>query len=128
MKIYKNIIIIFLTVFTIITASVLIISFKISKERINNPFCQNKYENVNIVLDYEEIKKYEFNYDCSTMYFVIYVDESLTIDEIKSLLLTIGLDLSEYDTFTHFEIHSDSLRKTIYAVINLKTNELSIVG
>ena len=128
MRVFKNIISAFLTIFIIFIISVLIISFKISKERVSNPYCQNKYTNENVVLEYKEIIKYELSYDCSTMYFIIYVNDNLSIDEIKSLLLSIGQELCDYDCFTHFEIHSDSLRKTIYATIDLKTNELSIVG
>lgn len=118
----------FSLVLTLFIVSFLIITFKISKENIKNPFCKNLLDNEVIILNHEEIKKYEYKYDCSTLYFIIEVDESLNKEMISSLLLSIGKELKEYDCFTHFEIHSASLSKTIYAVINLKTNELSIVG
>lgn len=105
-----------------------IISLKVSKEDNSNPFCSNKYLNEDIKLEYKEIKRYEYRYDCSTMYFDLFVDESLNIKEILSLLVSIGKQLKDYECFTHFEIFSDSLDKPIYATINLKTQEISYVG
>ena len=105
-----------------------IISLKLSKEDASNPFCENKYSNEKIELNYKEIIKYEYKFDCSTMYFDLFVDEKLSKDEILSLLLSIGKQLKDYECFTHFEIFSDSLAKPIYASINLKKQEVSYVG
>ena len=105
-----------------------IVSLKVSKEDNSNPFCSNKYLNEDIKLDYKEIKKYEYKFNCSTMYFDLFVDDSLSKNEILSLLASIGKQLKDYECFTHFEIFSDSLDKPMYATINLKTLEVSYVG
>ena len=105
-----------------------IIALKISKEDASNPFCANKYNNEKIELNYKEIVSYKYKYDCSTMYFNLFVDDSLNKQEILTLLISIGKQLKDYDCFTHFEIFSDSLDKPIYATINLKSQEVSYVS
>ncbi len=107
--------------------AVSIVSIKMSYENVSNPFCFNKYENEKIQFNYNEIKKYEYHFQCSTLYVTMEVDEQLSKEEIVSLLLSISQDLKEYDCFTHFEIKSASLVKSMYATINLKTNEISYV-
>lgn len=105
------------------------ISIKLSNEEAENPFCLNKYSDTEVIdLKYEEIEKYDYHFKCSTLYFEMVVNEKLTKKEIISLLVSIGLDLNKYkDCFTHFQIDSESLDKTMYATINLKTNEVSYI-
>ena len=105
-----------------------IVSLKFSKEDTSNPFCNSKYIDDEVILNYKEIIKYNYKYDCSTMYFDLFVDEKLSKDEILSLLLSIGKQLKDYECFTHFEIFSDSLAKPMYASINLKKQEVSYVS
>lgn len=115
-------------VITLFFISTLIISLKLSKEETVNPFCRNNYDNKEIVLNYNQIDTYTYRFDCSTMYFYIKVDENLNKEEIKSLLLSIGYDLKEYDFYTHFEVISDSLPVPLYASIDLKTQKLNMIG
>lgn len=128
LKLFSNIGKIITLLFCLFFISILIISYQLSKEKTINPFCKNNYDNKEIVLNYNQIKEYDYRFDCSTMYFYIKVDESLNKEEIKSLLLSIGNDLKEYDFYTHFEITSDSLNTTIYASLDLKNQKLSILG
>lgn len=118
----------FMFLLSLVIISIIIVSFSLSKERSINPYCKNNYENEVIELNYKEIKEYEINFNCSTMYFKLLIDENLKKQDIISLLISIGNDLKDYDCFTHFEIYSSSLTKPIYAVIDLDTNEVSIIG
>lgn len=99
-----------------------------SNERTYNPFCKNNFnDEIKISINYQQIEEYEYLYDCSTLYFYIKVDKNMEKKDIEALLLSIGNDLKNYDFYTHFEIISDSLTKTIYASIDLKNQKLSIV-
>ena len=53
----------------------------------------------------------------------LFIDDSLSKNEILSLLASIGKQLKDYECFTHFEIFSDSLGKPMYASINLKKQD-----
>ncbi len=108
--------------------AILCVSIKLSKENVANPFCLNQYENENLQFNYQEIKNYDYYFQCSTLYIELEVDESLTKEQILSLIVSIGNDLKEYNCFTHFQVDSNSLNKSLYATINLKTNEMSYVG
>ena len=109
--------------------AIICVSVKISNENVDNPFCFNKYDkDAKIELEYDEIEDYTYYFKCSTLYIEMVVTEDLTKLQITSLLLSIGNDLNKYDCFTHLQIDSDSLEKTLYATINLKTNEVSYVG
>ena len=48
--------------------SLVLVSYRISKEKVVNPFCNNKYENININLEYKEINEYSYKFSCSTLY------------------------------------------------------------
>ncbi len=115
-------------VVVLFTLATLCVSYKLSKENVTNPFCFNKYDNEVIQLNYPEIKKYDYYFECSTLYIQLEVDAALSKEQILSLLLSIGNDLKEYKCFTHFCIDSEQFNKTMYATINLKTNEMSYVG
>lgn len=107
--------------------SLLIISLKLSNENSRNPFCNNYYINEKVILEYDQIIKYEYKFDCSTMYFNLLVDERLSKEEIIGLLVQINSDLSNYECYKHFEITSNSLKKPIYASIDKIKKELSIL-
>lgn len=107
--------------------SLVLVSYRISKEKVVNPFCNNKYENININLEYKEINEYSYKFSCSTLYVYMNVNQSLTKEEILSLLLSISIDLS-LDCYIHYEVNSDSLDKNLYASYNNNYKELSYVG
>ena len=107
--------------------STAIVSYKISKEEVVNPFCNNKYQDININLEYKEIDECSYKFVCSTLYVYMDVNKSLTKEEILSLLLSISIDLS-LDCYIHYEVNSDSLEKTLYASYNNNHKELSYGG
>ena len=108
--------------------SSIIISIKISKESVVNPFCANDYNGEKISLEYKEIKEYKYEYDCSTMYFTIHLIDGINKKEAIALLTSIAVDLKDYEFFTHFELHSSGFEKVMFAVIDLKTTSISYVG
>lgn len=126
LKIFGNIGKGFCFILLLIMISIGIISFKMTKENKSNPFCKNKYENINLNFDYKEILNCEYYYECSTLYVILKVDKTLSKEDTISLLLSIADDLNELDCFTHFEVQSETL-PYLYATINLKTKEISYI-
>ena len=107
--------------------SFLCLSIKLGNENVENPFCLSSLKDEKITLNYEEIIDYQYYFSCSTLYFIIDVEKDLSKEDIISLLILIGQDLKDYECFTHFEVKSESLAKTFYATIDLKTFEVSYV-
>ena len=99
--------------------SLLIISLKLSNENSRNPFCNNYYINEKVILEYDQIIKYEYKFDCSTMYFTIHLIDGINKKEAIALLTSIAVDLKDYDFFTHFELHSSGFEKVMFAVDEL---------
>ena len=112
----------------IILFSIVLVSYKISKEKVNNPYCICNYEEETIILDYNEIINYQYMFECSTLYFTMEVIPSLNKHEILSLLLTIANEIKHYECFTHFEVNSQTLEKTLYVSIDLNDLSISYVG
>ena len=111
----------------LIAFSTILVSYRISKESNINPFCNNKYENETINLNYIEIIDYSYKFSCSTLYINLIVDDSMNKQEILSLLLSISIELS-YDCYIHYQVDSNTLEKTLYASYNSKYKQLSYVG
>lgn len=122
-KMFKSVVFII----SLISISILIISIKISNEKPDNPYCDNLYNNEKINLLYDEIISYEYRYDCSTMFFEIVVDDKLERKDIVSLLMTITLDLSEYDCFIHYQVTNNMLDKPIYASVDKDKKQLFLL-
>ncbi len=111
-----------------IIVATLIVSFKLSKENVDNPFCLNNYdESQPINLEYQEILNYDYHYQCSTLYFEIIVIDNLNKNQTISLLISIGQQLKDYNCFTHFQVEGVGLEKVLYATIDLQTQELNYV-
>lgn len=119
-KILSCIIILFLI-------SIIMVSFSISKEKNTNPFCKNININ-NVEFEYEQIIKYDYEYDCSTIYFYLVVNDNVSKDNCVSLAVDICKQIQDLDCFTHFEINGALIKKTLYLSVDLKTLQVSYVG
>ena len=115
-------------IISLILIAMIIVSYKISLEETNNPYCLNVYQDEVISLEYEEIIEYTYKFECSTLYFDIKVIDNIDKNEIISLLIMIANDISEYECFTHFTIINNTLNNPLYASIDLKTMQVSYVN
>lgn len=103
----------------------ILVSFKLANENVSNPFCLNKYEDVNVTLEYQEIVEYDYYFECSTLYFDLTLKDDLKQNQIISLLVSIGQQIQDLDCFTHFQILVN--QKIMYATVDLKTLEVHYV-
>ena len=114
-------------VLILLLISMILVSFKLVNEKTINPYCENKYENEIITLEYKEIKQYKYKFECNTLNFNIEVVDYINKQEVLSLLLSIGKQIQYLDCYTHFEVTSDSFEKAIYASIDLSDLSLSYI-
>ena len=105
----------------------LLLSFSLKKENSKNPYCKNT-QNINMNLDYQDIKQIEYKVDCSTIYFYVELDDSIDKKKACALLYEISDDASVYELFIHFEVSGKSLSKIMYASYDYKMKELYFIG
>ena len=108
--------------------STLLVSFKLTKQDNINPFCKQIILKENIDISYDEIEKFDYKIDCSTIYFFIIVNENTSKENCISLAIEICKQIQYLKCFTHFEITGKLIEKVLYLSIDLNDLQISYVG
>ena len=84
-----------------------LVSLKLVKEEVKNPYCRIENQNVKLELNYDSIDYYTYEIHCNTLNTEIYLMDSIGKNQAISLLIEIKqqLENEQIQILTHFTIY-----------------------
>ncbi len=121
---------VFLQLSGMIIVAFFLVSLKLVKEEVKNPYCRIENQNVKLELNYDSIDYYTYEIHCNTLNTEIYLMDSIGKNQAISLLIEIKqqLENEQIQILTHFTIYGTQLENVIYANLNLGYEGISYIG
>lgn len=121
---------VFLQLSGMIIVAFFLVSLKLVKEEVKNPYCRIENQNVKLELNYDSIDYYTYEIHCNTLNTEIYLMDSIGKNQAISLLIEIKqqLENEQIQILTHFTIYGVQLENVIYANLNLGYEGISYIG
>ncbi|CCZ85171.1 unknown [Firmicutes bacterium CAG:631] len=121
---------VFLQLSGMIIVAFFLVSLKLVKEEVKNPYCRIENQNVKLELNYDSIDYYTYEIHCNTLNTEIYLMDSIGKNQAISLLIEIKqqLENEQIQILTHFTIYGAQLENVIYANLNLGYEGISYIG
>ena len=107
-----------------------LVSLKLVKEEIPNPYCKVSNQKIELELHYEMIDYYTYDIHCNTLNVEVFLIESATKEDAVALLLQIKdkLEDDKLSIMTHVMVCGNQLEDVIYASLNLGYEGISYIG
>ncbi len=107
-----------------------LVSLKLVKEDIPNPYCKVSNQKIELELHYEMIDYYTYDIHCNTLNVEVFLIESATKEDAVALLLQIKdkLEDDKLSIMTHVMVCGNQLEDVIYASLNLGYEGISYIG
>lgn len=121
---------VFLQLSGMIIVAFFLVSLKLVKEEVKNPYCRIENQNVKLELNYDSIDYYTYEIHCNTLNTEIYLMDSIGKNQAISLLIEIKqqLENEQIQILTHFTIYGAQLENVFYANLNLGYEGISYIG
>ncbi len=107
-----------------------LVSLKLVKEEVKNPYCRIENQKIKLELNYDSIDYYTYEIHCNTLNTELYLMDTIDKSKAISLLLEIKqqLEKEQLTIITHFTIYGSLLENVMYANLNLGYEGISYIG
>lgn len=121
---------ILITVLLMSAVSFFIISYKISKEEIENPYCNLENQDLSLDIFFDEITLYTYEIKCNTMYVNLFFNDNINKEAAVSVLLTLQNQLKENNIQINTQVtcEGSGLSKPLFASLNIKNDGITYIG